>query len=121
LVGHGSAHPANTSYAALMWQLQVDDPNIYIGAISGFPEMEDIQKRLEAKGVGKVWLMPFMSVAGDHAQNDIFGDEDSWQSAFTEAGIAVEAVKKGIAEYDVFVDVWIEHLKEALSKLPVDA
>ncbi len=118
LVGHGSAHPANASYAALMWQLQVDDPNIHIGAISAFPEMEDILERLKANEISKVWLMPFMSVAGDHSQNDIFGDDDdSWQSVFTEAGIEVDAVKKGVAEYDVFVDVWIEHLKEALSKL----
>ncbi|MFO8113576.1 MAG: sirohydrochlorin cobaltochelatase, partial [Desulfosalsimonadaceae bacterium] len=65
LVGHGSTHPANASYAALMWQLQRTDENIFIGTISGFPGMAEILARLRENDVEKVWLMPFMSVAGD--------------------------------------------------------
>ncbi len=116
LVGHGSGHPANASYAALMWQLQLTDENIFIGTISGFPDMDDILARLRENDIQKVWLMPFMSVAGDHVQNDMFGeDADSWQSVFTEAGIAVETVNKGVAEYDAYVEIWIQHLEDALS------
>ncbi len=118
LVGHGSAHPANASYAALMWQLQLTDENIFIGTISGFPGMDDILARLRENDVEKVWLMPFMSVAGDHVQNDLFGaDGDSWQSVFTQAGITVEPVNKGVAEYDGYVEIWIQHIDDALSNL----
>lgn len=118
LVGHGTAHPANAFYTALMWQLQQTDKNIFIGTLSGFPDAEDILGILKGNDINKVWLMPFMSVAGDHVQNDMFGpDEDTWQSVFEEAGIETEAVSKGVAEYDVYVDIWIKHLEDALSKL----
>ncbi len=118
LVGHGTAHPANAFYTALMWQLQQTDKNIFIGTLSGFPDEDVILDILKKNGIEKVWLMPFMSVAGDHVQNDMFSeDEDSWQSIFEEAGIESEAVNKGFAEYDVYVDIWIKHLEDALSKL----
>ncbi len=118
LVGHGSAHPSNASYAALMWQLQQTDENLFIGTVSGFPDMGDILGALRKNGIRKAWLMPFMSVSGDHVQNDLFGDDhDTWKSAFNKAGIKVDAVNKGIAEYDVYVDIWIDHLKDALSQL----
>jgi len=57
-----------------------------------------------------------MSVAGDHAKNDMAGDEaDSWKSIFTQAGIQCVPILKGTAEYDVFVDIWVDHLKGSLS------
>jgi sirohydrochlorin cobaltochelatase len=55
-------------------------------------------------------------VAGDHAKNDMAGDEDdSWKSIFTKAGIQCVSILKGTAEYDVFVDMWVDHLKGPLS------
>ena len=118
LVGHGSSHPANASYAALMWQLQQTDENIFIGTISGFPYMDDILARLKENDIQKAWLMPFMTVAGDHVQNDMYGeDEDTWKSAFNRAGIEVKPVAKGTAEYDAYVEIWIDHLEDALSEL----
>ena len=60
--------------------------------------------------------MPFMSVAGDHAKNDMAGDEDdSWKTIITNAGIQYVPILKGAAEYDVFVDMWVDHLKGPLS------
>jgi sirohydrochlorin cobaltochelatase len=57
-----------------------------------------------------------MSVAGDHAKNDMAGDEpDSWKSTLTEAGYDVEVVLKGTAEYPAFVDLWVNHLQGAMS------
>ncbi len=60
--------------------------------------------------------MPFMSVAGDHARNDMAGDEpDSWKSILTKAGITCVPVLKGSAEYDNILAIWIDHLKKAFA------
>ncbi len=116
LMGHGTHHPSNAFYAALMFQLQLADPNIFIGTVEGYPEVKDIIDWLQAKKIKKAWLMPFMSVAGDHAKNDMAGDEeDSWKSIFTAAGIKCETVLKGTAEYDDFVDIWVDHINGPLS------
>ncbi|MGM0425376.1 MAG: sirohydrochlorin cobaltochelatase [Thermodesulfobacteriota bacterium] len=117
-VGHGSYHPSNAFYKALAYQLQQEDPLAYVGTVGGSPSIEDIQAQLENEDVQKAYLMPFMSVAGDHAQNDIAGEgQDSWKSILSQAGIECETVMKGSAEYDNIVDVWIRHLEEAYSEL----
>ena len=116
LMGHGTHHPSNAFYAALMFQLQLIDPNIFVGTVEGYPEVDLIKELLLKKGINKAYLMPFMSVAGDHAKNDMAGDEDdSWKSIFTKAGIQCVPILKGTAEYDVFVDIWVDHLEGPLS------
>lgn len=115
LMGHGTPHPANAFYAALMFQVQRKDPNVFIGCVEGYPDIHEVQALLTERKIRKVYLMPFMSVAGDHAKNDMTGDEeDSWKSVLTRAGFACEAILKGTAEYDVFVDIWVDHLGGAL-------
>jgi sirohydrochlorin cobaltochelatase len=115
LMGHGTHHPSNAFYAALMFQIQLADPNIFVGTVEGYPEVSDIISWVQAKNIKKAWLMPFMSVAGDHAKNDMAGDEeDSWKTIFTAAGIKCEIVLKGTAEYDDFVDIWVDHIKGPL-------
>ena len=117
-MGHGSHHPANAFYAALMYRLQTMDKNAFVGCVEGFPEIGHIRDQLISRNIKRVYLMPFMSVAGDHARNDMAGDdEDSWQSILTKAGITCQPVLKGTAEYDVFIDIWIGHLKEAMAQL----
>jgi len=116
LMGHGTHHPSNAFYAALMFQVQLKDPNVFIGTVEGYPAVDDIQALLAAKKITKVWLMPFMSVAGDHAKNDMAGDEDdSWKSTLTSAGFTCKTVLKGTAEYDDYVDIWVDHIKGPLS------
>jgi len=116
LMGHGTHHPSNAFYAALMFQLQLEDPNIFVGTVEGYPGVDLIKALLLKKKIKKVYLMPFMSVAGDHAKNDMAGDEDdSWKTIFTKAGIQCVPILKGTAEYDDFVDMWVDHLKGPLS------
>ncbi len=111
LMGHGSHHPSNAFYAALMFQVQLKDPNVFIGNVEGFPEVDTIQDLLIAKEIKKAYLMPFMSVAGDHAKNDMASDEeDSWKSVLTKAGIECVPILKGTAEYDEFVAIWVDHV-----------
>ncbi len=116
LMGHGTHHSANAFYAALMFQVQLKDPNVFIGTVEGYPELDGIQTLLKAKNLKTVWLMPFMSVAGDHAKNDMAGDEDdSWKSILTKAGFKCKPVLKGTAEFDEFVTIWVDHIKAPLA------
>ncbi|MGD8847422.1 MAG: sirohydrochlorin cobaltochelatase [Desulfobacteraceae bacterium] len=111
LMGHGTHHPANAFYAALMFQLQLEDPNIFVGTVEGYPEVDHIKNILVKKKIRKAYLMPFMSVAGDHAKNDMAGDEaDSWKSVLAGAGVTCVPILKGTAEYDSFVDIWVSHI-----------
>lgn len=116
LMGHGTHHPGNIYYSAMNWQLQQKDPNIIMGTVEGYPELGDVIAWLKERKSGKVWLMPFMSVAGDHAKNDMAGDEeDSWKSRLTKAGFSCQTVLKGTAEYDEFVDIWVGQLAKAMT------
>jgi sirohydrochlorin cobaltochelatase len=116
LMGHGTHHPANAFYAALMFQLQLKDPNIFVGTVEGYPEVDLIQELMLKRNIKKAYLIPFMSVAGDHAKNDMASDEeDSWKSIFTKAGINCIPILKGTAEFDSFVDIWVDHVGGPLS------
>jgi sirohydrochlorin cobaltochelatase len=116
LMGHGTHHPSNAFYAALMFQLQLKDSNIFVGTVEGYPEVGLIKGLLLKKKIKKAYLIPFMSVAGDHAKNDMAGNEaDSWKSILTNAGIECIPVLKGTAEFDNFVDIWVDHLGGPLS------
>ena len=111
LMGHGSHHPSNAFYTALMFQIQRKDPHVFIGCVEGYPGIDEIIAMLKEKNIRKVYLMPFMSVAGDHARNDMAGDdEDSWTSVLRKAGIESVPILKGTAEYENIVDIWVDHL-----------
>ena len=115
-MGHGTHHPSNAFYAALMFQVQRRDPNIFIGCVEGYPDIDEVLAMLKEKKIEKAYLMPFMSVAGDHAKNDMAGDEaDSWMSILTKAGIRCEAILKGVAEFDSFVNIWVDHIQGPLA------
>ena len=116
LMGHGTPHPGNAFYAAMMFNFQQKDPNIFVGTVEGWPEIDDVTNLLKEKNLKKAYLMPFMSVAGDHARNDMAGDEDdSWKSILTKAGVQCVPVLKGMAEYDDVVAVWVDHLKQVMA------
>jgi sirohydrochlorin cobaltochelatase len=118
LMGHGTHHPSNTVYEAMMYRLQRRDPNVYMGTVEGTPSLKDVKGMLLSKGVKKAYLLPFMSVAGDHTVNDLAGDEDdSWKRVLTGAGIQCVPVIKGLAEYDAFVDIWLDHLKVIMAHI----
>lgn len=114
LVGHGTHHPANVYYAALAYHLQRLDSNVFLGALEGWPGIDDIKADLKKRRFKRVYLMPFMSVAGDHARNDMAGPgENSWKSILEKEGINCVVVLKGTAEFQEFVDIWVDHLRAA--------
>ena len=86
LMGHGTHHPANAYYSALNFQLHLQDPNVIVGTVEGYPELDLVLQMLQQRNIKKVYLLPFMSVAGDHAKNDMASDDDdSWKSVLTAA------------------------------------
>ena len=117
LMGHGTSHPSDAVYAALMYHLQRKDANVFVGTVEGAPEIDDIKEMLLEKNIKKAYLMPFMSVAGVHAREDLAGEEDgSWKSILTKAGITCVPILKGTAEYDDMVDIWVDHLKGEMAQ-----
>ncbi len=118
LMGHGTHHAGDVAYAALQYHLWQRDPNILVGTVEGNPTLDDVLAELKQRHPGKVYVMPFMAVAGDHARNDMAGDEDdSWKSILTKAGYTVAPVLKGTSEYPAFDQMWIDHLKDAYQQL----
>lgn len=118
-MGHGTHHPADVYYAALNYHVQKLDPNIFVGTVEGWPEIDDVIADLQKRRIKKTYLLPLMSVAGDHVRNDMVGpEENSWKSILEKQGINCEPVLKGLAEYQEFVDIWLDHLKTAFSQFP---
>jgi sirohydrochlorin cobaltochelatase len=115
LMGHGSEHhPGDAVYAALNYWAQQDDPNLMVGTVEGNPNLDDVMAWVKEKGGKKVYLMPFMLVAGDHARNDMCGDEeDSWKSTLEKAGHEVTCILTGTGEMPDMVDIFIKNIRDS--------
>jgi len=114
LMGHGTDHHANSAYPALEYTLQaLGYDRIHVATVEGFPELKDVMHRIEQKQYRKVALLPFMFVAGDHAKNDMAGDEDSWKCELEEAGYEVRPILRGLGELPGIRQIFMEHLEEA--------
>ncbi|WP_161635938.1 sirohydrochlorin cobaltochelatase [Desulfonatronovibrio hydrogenovorans] len=117
-MGHGSTHPANVFYAGLQYQFWLHDENIFVGAVEGTPALEDILPLLKKRGVSKALLLPLMVVAGDHAINDMAGKQTgSWMSTLEDNGVEARVLMQGLGSFDNVVDIWMDHLKEAVASL----
>lgn len=117
-MGHGTHHHANIHYPAFQYYLNRQNDRIFLGTVEGFPELEDVLPVLEEEGIKEITLLPFMTVAGDHAINDMAGEEeDSWKSQLESKGYTVQPILKGLAEYEEVVDIWIDHLKCVMGEL----
>lgn len=117
-MGHGTHHASNIYYPGFQYYLSQKSDHFFVGTVEGFPSLESIIPQLKQAGIKKAVLTPFMSVAGDHARNDMAGNEnDSWKSVLKKEDFEVECILKGLAEYDKVVDIWVEHLKEVYNQL----
>lgn len=115
LMGHGTVHPANSSYSQL--QLELFDRgiyNVYVTTVEGFPNYESTLKLMKNHCPKKVTAIPFMLVAGDHANNDLAGDdENSLKNILKNNGYDVKCIVKGLGEMPSFQKMFIEHAKNA--------
>lgn len=116
LMGHGSSHPANAAYPALECVLaDCEHPRIFIGTVEGYPELDHVIARLHKHHIRKVTLMPLMLVAGDHAQNDMAGDDDdSWKMVLEKEGFQVNIYLHGLGENTAIQQMFVQHVKDVI-------
>lgn len=122
-MGHGTSHTAKVSYSQM--QTQMNDlgyENVFIGTVEGEPEetaCENVIDAVSEAGYTKVILRPLMVVAGDHANNDMAGeDEDSWLSQF-EASEKFESVDTqifGLGEIEGIQKLYIDHTAAVINE-----
>lgn len=123
-MGHGTSHTAKVSYTQMQSQMNaLGYKNVFIGTVEGEPEetaCENVIKAVKAAGYTKVVLRPLMVVAGDHANNDMAGDdEDSWKSQFEASGEfdSVDCQIAGLGEVADIQQLYVAHTKAAVDSL----
>ena len=122
-MGHGTSHAAKALYTQLQEKMTAQGAaNAFIGTVEGNPESTSLEAVLEAvkkAGYKKVVLRPMMVVAGDHANNDMAGEDDSWASEFKKAGFTVSSQIIGLGELKEVQDIVVAHAKAAVKKAAV--
>ncbi len=112
-MGHGTTHHANSVYAALDYMLkETAHPNIFMGTVEAYPGLDTLIAQVKKTSAKRVHLVPFMLVAGDHANNDMAGNhKDSWKSRFEACGYEVICHLKGLGELQGVRNIYLKHLK----------
>jgi len=123
-MGHGTSHSAKVSYSQMAAQMKdLSYDNVFIGTVEGEPEetaCENVIEAVKEAGYTKVVLRPLMVVAGDHANNDMAGDdEDSWKSQFTASGYfdSIDTQISGLGRIDAIEQIYVDHTKDAIDSL----
>ena len=118
-MGHGTEAESNGVYDKLQGILAESGmKNYFIGTVEAEPSLTDVLKMVEAGSYERVVLRPLMIVAGDHANNDMAGDEeDSWKSIFTEDGYQVECVLEGLGQLEAVQNILIDHAAAAIDSV----
>ena len=127
-LGHGTSHTAKVSYSQMQTQMQnLGYENVFIGTVEGEPEETACEAVIEAiseAGYKKVVLRPLMVVAGDHANNDMAGDdEDSWKSMFISSGKfdSVDTQIEGLGMIPEIQKIYVEHTSDVIGQQPKTA
>ena len=120
-MGHGTSHTAKISYSQMQAQMeQLGYDNVFIGTVEGEPEdtaCEAVIGKLKNAGYKKVILRPLMVVAGDHANNDMAGDDDdSWKSQFEASGAfdSIDTQIAGLGGIDAIQQIYVAHTQAAI-------
>jgi sirohydrochlorin cobaltochelatase len=119
-MGHGSPHQHNPAYGKLQQAFDTVGIHAVVGVVEevDHPNFEDAVALLKERNIKRVILMPLMLVAGDHANNDMAGDEpDSWKNRFTGAGFKVTDIYlHGLGANPKFQDIYVQHIKDAIAR-----
>ena len=120
-MGHGTSHTAKISYSQMQTQMnELGYKNVFIGTVEGEPEetsCENVIEAVKAAGYKKVILRPLMVVAGDHANNDMAGDDDdSWKSQFEASGAfdEIDTQIEGLGRIDAIEQLYVQHTQAAM-------
>ena len=114
-MGHGNEYYSTGAYIEFQQVMQKMYPraNILIGTVEGYPSLDNVVDALVHIKIKKIILKPFMIVAGDHANNDMAGDEaDSWKNIIKSKGIKVVPITKGIGENPAIAEIFVSHIKD---------
>ena len=117
-MGHGNDFFSTGIYMEMQHVMQETyGYPVFIGCVEGYPNFDAMLAALKASGKKKVLLKPFMIVAGDHASNDMAGDEDdAWKVMLTKAGFKVTTELRGLGSVDTWADLYVAHLKDAMAR-----
>ena len=118
-MGHGTEAESNQVYQKMQDKLTADGyKNYFVGTVEATPSLDDVLAAVKAGNYKRVVLQPLMVVAGDHANNDMAGDEEgSWKTIFEDAGYEVECVLHGLGENEEIRQIYIDHAQEAIDSL----
>ena len=118
-MGHGTEADSNQIYAKMQDLLTESGyENYFVGTVEATPSLEDVLAKVQAGEYKKVVLEPLMIVAGDHANNDMAGDEDgSWKKEFEKAGYDVTCLVRGLGELEPIQKLFTEHAQAAIDTL----
>lgn len=118
-MGHGTEADSNGVYAKLQDVLKAKGQNdYYIGTVEAEPSLDDVLAAVQSGTYSKVVLQPLMVVAGDHANNDMAGDEEgSWKDTFTKAGYEVECNLRGLGQLEAIQSIYVAHTQAAIDSL----
>ncbi len=119
LVGHGTSTPANAIYSQAEYMFGASGAGTFhVATVEGYPTYDTAVAKLKNEGIKSVCLIPFMFVAGDHARNDIDGE---WRERLEKDGFQVTSVIEGLGQIPEIQNIYIEHIKEAMSAPVMDA
>lgn len=123
LMGHGTAHPANSVYGCLQAVFEDDGyENVFVTTVEGYPNFENVISRVKRKNISEVTIAPLMVVAGDHARNDMASDdEESLKSMLEAEGIKVNVHLKGLGENEKFNELYINRIDDLINNRYVGA
>ena len=118
-MGHGTSADSNGVYQKMQDMLTKDGhTNYFVGTVEATPSLDDVMAAVKKGNYKRVVLEPLMVVAGDHANNDMAGDDkDSWKSQFEAAGYQVECLLRGLGENETIRQIYVEHAQAAIDSL----
>lgn len=118
-MGHGTEHEANQVYQKMQDMLTADGyTNYFIGTVEAEPSLENVIAKVKKGNYKRVILEPLMVVSGDHANNDMAGDDaDSWKSAFEAEGYEVECLLRGLGENEDIRKIYVDHAQSAIDSI----
>ena len=117
-MGHGTEHESHSSYPAIEYMFRDYGINAFVGTVEGYPELEQVIKKLKNRNIKTVDLLPFMLVAGDHAINDMASDEeDSWKTILEKEGFNVKVHVKGLGENPYIQEKFKNHAPDCMKEL----
>ena len=123
-MGHGTSHTANVTYDQMQTQMEkLEFTNAFIGTVEGEPEdtaCDEVINKVKDAGFKKVILRPLMVVAGDHANNDMAGDDDdSWKSMFEASGDfdEIDCQIEGLGRIDAVEQLYVAHTQAAIDSI----